>query len=188
MPQRLSHVIGFDDGAFARDHRGDVLIVGAVFAGLRLEGVLAGRVRRDGANATEAIIRMVSSSRFVEHVHAILVQGVAMAGFNVVDLHAVQAALQVPVLAVARRAPDFAAIERALRTRVRGGARKWKLIEELGPMEPMAGVHVQRVGISADKAQRLVSRLAVNGKLPEPLRVAHMIASALTTGQSRRRA
>ncbi|MDH3636981.1 MAG: DUF99 family protein [Gammaproteobacteria bacterium] len=188
MPAHLSHVIGFDDGAFNREHRGDVLIVGAVFAGLRLDGVLTGRVRRDGANATDEINRMVLHSRFAEHLQAVFLQGVAMAGFNVVDLYRVHEALAVPVLAVARRAPDFPAIEHALRTRVRGGARKWKLIERLGPMEPMVGVQVQHVGIPRRDAERLIKRLAINGKLPEPLRVAHMIASALTTGQSRRRA
>ena len=52
MAKRISHVIGFDGAAFARTHRGDVLIVGAVFAGTRLEGVLSGKVRRDGVNAT----------------------------------------------------------------------------------------------------------------------------------------
>ncbi|HEY8076103.1 MAG TPA: DUF99 family protein, partial [Labilithrix sp.] len=44
------NVIGFDDGPFVREHRGDVLLVGVVCAGTRLDGVVAGRVRRDGAD------------------------------------------------------------------------------------------------------------------------------------------
>ena len=35
-----SHVVGFDDAPFARWYRGDVPVVGAVFCGLRLEGVV----------------------------------------------------------------------------------------------------------------------------------------------------
>ena len=49
--RRFSNVVGFDDAPFARSHRGDVKVVGAVYAGLRLDGILVGRVRRDGANA-----------------------------------------------------------------------------------------------------------------------------------------
>lgn len=68
MVKRYSHVIGFDDAPFERAHRGDVMIVGAVFAGMRLEGVLSGKVRRDGANATRVLIDLVRHSRFGAHV------------------------------------------------------------------------------------------------------------------------
>jgi hypothetical protein len=76
---RLSHVVGFDDAPFARAHRGDVLVVGAVYAGARLEGVLAGRVRRDGANATRVIADLVRRSRFRAHLQLVLLQGIAFA-------------------------------------------------------------------------------------------------------------
>ncbi len=188
MSARPSHVIGFDDAPFARTHRGDVLVVGAVYAGDRLEGVLSGKVRRDGVNATRVIVDLVAGSRFGAHVQAVLVQGVAFAGFNVIDLHAVHAALGVPVIAVARHAPDLAAIKRALLARVPGGRRKWALIESLGPMEPVAGVYVQRAGISLARTEELIRRMARHGLLPEPLRTAHLVAGGVTTGESRHRA
>ena len=79
-------------------------------------------------------------------------------------------------------------IKRALLTRVTGGKRKWRLIERLGPMEPLAGVFVQRVGISQDDAAELLRRFAVNSALPEPLRTAHLIAGGVARGESRHRA
>ncbi len=188
MAQRISHVIGFDDAPFERTHRGDVLVVGAVYAGMRLEGVLSGSVRRDGVNSTRVLIDLVSRSRFRAHAQAILLQGIAFAGFNVVDIHKLHAALMIPVIVVARKQPDFAAIRRALLRRVPGGKRKWALIERLGPMEPVAGVYVQRAGISLEKTTALIKHLAVNGLLPEPLRTAHLIAGGVTVGESRHRA
>lgn len=185
---RLSHVIGFDDAPFERADRGDVAVIGAVFAGPRLEGVLSGRVRRDGRNSTRVLIELVRRSRFRAHLQALLLQGIALAGFNVVDIHALHAALGIPVIVVARRRPDLAAIRRALLTRVPGGARKLRLIERAGPMEPLAGVFVQRAGIGAGAAAALIRRLAVHGRLPEPLRTAHLIAGGVTTGESRHRA
>lgn len=188
MPARLSHVIGVDDAPFAREHRGDVPVVGAVFAGLRLEGVISTRVRRDGRNATPAIAAMIRGSRFYAQAHVILLQGIAVAGFNVVDLSALHEALSLPVVVVARRRPNLEAIREALLTHVRGGRRKWALIERAGPMEPVAGVYVQRAGISLEDTGALLSRLSVHGRLPEPLRAAHLIAGGLATGESHGRA
>lgn len=187
MPRRFSHVVGFDDAPFARSHRGDVLVVGAVFAGLRLEGILSTRVRRDGVNSTQRLYAAITRSRFAAHLQVVLLQGIAFAGFNVVDIHALHRALGIPVVVVARRLPELIAIRRALLERVRGGDRKWTLIERAGPMEPMAHVFVQRAGITPADTRNLVARLAVHGVLPEPLRAAHLIAGGVTEGESRHR-
>lgn len=186
--RRLSHVVGFDDAPFAPDHRGDVLVVGAVYTQLRLEGVLSGKVRRDGANATRVLSRLIEGSRFGPHIQAVLLQGIAFGGFNVIDLHALHTSLGRPVIAVARKPPDMDAIRRALLEHVPGGARKWALIERLGPVERAAAVFVQRAGISLEAAASLIARLAVNSNLPEPLRTAHLIAGGIAAGESRHRA
>jgi uncharacterized protein len=185
--RQLSHVIGFDDAPFDRDHRGDVLVVGAVYAGARLDGVLSCKVRRDGTNSTRALAQCVQRSRFYPQLHAVLLQGIAFAGFNVVDLQSLHVALQRPVLVVSRRKPDLAAIRRALLDHVRGGARKWQLIEQAGPMESAAGLFIQRAGLASSEANALLDRLAIHSRLPEPLRTAHLIAGGVTSGESRNR-
>lgn len=208
------NVIGFDDGPFPRQHRGDVLLVGVVCSGTRVDGIVSGRVRRDGANATRAIVDLVRGSQFGEHVQAVLLQGIAVGGFNVVDVQALHEALRLPVLVVTRRKPDLAAVQRALfadvphqRPRVRGATRKWALIERAGAMELLgpsnraerraarSGLRaegpklwVQRVGLSMEQARRLVERTTLHGNIPEPLRVAHLVAGGITTGTSRGRA
>jgi endonuclease V-like protein UPF0215 family len=183
----FSHVVGIDDGSFDKYRQASVPIVGAVFSDLRLEGVLCGRVRTDGANATREIVRMVSESKFAPQLQLVLLQGIALAGFNVIDLHQLHERLAVPVMVVARRQPRLERIRDALLTRVAGGARKWALIEKLGPMEPVVGVFVQRIGLGPREAERVIRKLAVNSNVPEPLRTAHLIAGGMATGQSRGR-
>jgi uncharacterized protein len=178
--QRFSHVVAFDDAPFARSHRGDVTVIGAVFAGLRLDGVLSGRVRRDGANAARVLASMIAESKFVEHLQLVMLQGIAVAGFNVVDVFALHALTSLPVLVVSKRQPDMDAIRDVLLTRVPGGARKWRILERLGPMERCEGVYVQRVGLTPEQCSSIVRRFAVHGREPEPLRTAHLIASAFT--------
>lgn len=182
--KRLSNVIGVDDGPFERSHRGDVPIVGTVLTRTRLDGVLVDRVRRDGANSTERVAAMIRRSPFFDHAQLVMLNGIALAGFNVVDLAALSAELRRPVLVVARKAPDLRAIERALFTRVRGGARKWRLIQEAGPMEPVEGVWVQRAGVTLASAAQVLRDSRVQGWIPEPLRIAHLIAGALVRGVS----
>jgi endonuclease V-like protein UPF0215 family len=185
--RRFSHVLGFDDAPFARKHRGDVSVIGVVFAGDRLEGVLRGKVRRDGRNATTELARLCAGSRFRGHLRLVMLQGIALAGFNVVDLQALHASLSLPVLVVARHRPDLRAIRAALLGRVRGGERKWRLVERAGPMEPCAGVWVQRAGLTLEEAEAAVRDSARHGLLPEPLRAAHLIAGGVTLGESRGR-
>lgn len=187
MASSITHVIGFDDAPFPRSHRGDVAVVGAAFAGMRLEGVLIGKVRRDGANATRSLLRLVAQSRFAAHNQLLMLQGIALAGFNVVDIHALSAALAMPVLVVARRQANLAGIKKALLESVPGGRRKWRLIEKAGTIEHVAGVYVQRAGIGLAAAQRVIERFAVNSAVPEPLRTAHLIAGSLAGGRSRQR-
>jgi endonuclease V-like protein UPF0215 family len=189
MGRGFSYVVGFDDAPFDREHRGDVALVGAVFNGARLEGVLRGRVRRDGANATRELIRLICESRFRSSLQAVLLQGVTLAGFNVVDVEALSERTGLPVVAVCRKKPDLGRVRRALLTRVPGGRRKWRLIEKLRPAEALDRVFVQRAGVSAPQAAALVRRFAINSDLPEPLRTAHLIAGALAaSGESRHRA
>lgn len=184
----FSHTVGFDDAPFAPGHRGDVAVVGAVFAGLRLEGVLHGRVRRDGANATARLAGLVRGSKFARQLQLVLLQGIALAGFNVVDIHALHEALGIPVLVVTRRRPRLAKIRRALlEGQIPGGGRKWRLIERLPPVEPAGGVYVQRAGLTSPEARAVVDALAAHGHVPEPIRAAHLIAGALGRGESRGR-
>jgi endonuclease V-like protein UPF0215 family len=186
--RRFAHAIGFDDAPFARSTRGDVLVVGAVYAGDRLEGVLAGKVRRDGANATDVLAALVRGSRFRAHLQIVFLQGIAFAGFNVVDLAALHAATGLPVLVVVRKRPDIERIRRALLRHVAGGGRKWRLIEAAGPVEQVGAVYVQRAGLTLVEAGGALALHCTSGNLPEPLRSAHLIAGGITAGESRHRA
>jgi endonuclease V-like protein UPF0215 family len=185
-PRTLSHVLAFDDAPFERAHRGDVLVVGAAFAGLRIEGIVSTKVRRDGVNSTRALAEVVSGCKF--HPHVVLLNGIALAGFNVVDIHRLHDATGVPVVVVMRRLPRLEKVRRALLDRTPGGARKWRLVEQAGPPEPASGVFVQRAGLDLPIVAQLVRTLAVNGSIPEPLRLAHLVAGGVVSGESRGRA
>jgi hypothetical protein len=163
------------------------MVVGTVFTGLKLTGVVTGEVEKDGTDATETLAQLVAGSRFADHIQLVMLQGIALAGFNVVDVDELHALLGLPVLVVSRRLPNLASIRQALLTQVREGAQKWALIEKLDQPEPAGKVYIQRVGLTSAEAALVVERFAVHSYIPEPLRIAHLIAGAVARGQSRGR-
>ena len=182
-----THIIGIDDAPFPKNHRGDVTVIGSIFTGQRLDGVLCGKVRRDGANATERLIRLIRQSRFHDHLQLVMLQGIALAGFNVIDIRRLNRQLGLPVLVVCRKRPDLEAIVRALLEKVPGGRRKWCLIEEAGAMEAAAGVYIQRAGIDLESAVSVIKQTAIHSVIPEPLRTSHIIARGLSGSGGRHR-
>jgi endonuclease V-like protein UPF0215 family len=117
----------------------------------------------------------------------VMLQGITLAGFNVVDVLTLHQRLGLPVLVVARRLPDLDSVRHALLTQIPQGDKKWNLIERLGPLEPAGQVYIQRVGLTLPAAREVVQRFAIHSHLPEPLRTAHLIAGAIAEGQSRGR-
>jgi endonuclease V-like protein UPF0215 family len=182
---RLSNVVGFDDAPFQRDHRGSVPIIGSVYADLRFDGVLMGEIEKDGFDAAGKIADIVRCSRFAGHIRLIMLQGIALGGFNVVDVFELHHRLCIPVMIVARKRPDMAAVKNALVSHIDQGRKKWEIIERLGPMEPAGNVYIQRVGMSETQALAVLNRFCIHGNIPEPIRSAHLIATALVNGQSR---
>lgn len=183
--KRFSNVIGFDDAPFPPDWGGKVKVVGAVFANLRFDGVIIGEIEKDGTDAAQVLAELVARSKFAEHVQLVMLQGITLGGFNVVDVFYLSRQLGRPVMVISRKSADMESIRRALTTLIPGGKKKWAIIEKLGPMEPVGKVYMQRVGIAAKQAASVIKHFAIHSLIPEPIRTAHLIAGAIGEGQSR---
>lgn len=186
--KRYTNLIAFDDAPFPHHQAGTVKIVGTVYANQRLDGVLIGEVTKDGDDASDEIIRLVGESKFAQHVQLIMLQGITLAGFNVVDVFKLNEQLHVPILIVSRRQPDMKATRQALLEKISNGAQKWAIIERLGAMRQFDHVYTQSVGLKAEEIAATIRQFTQHGHIPEPIRVAHLIAGALAQGISQGRA
>ena len=186
-PGRSIRASGFDDAPFERGRRGDVGLAGVVCAGTRFEGLVWGRVRQDGWNAGTEIARLLRGGKFLPQVHLVLLDGIAFGGLNVVDLEALARALGRPCAAVMRRAPDLPAMERAIR-RLPRPDRRLALLSSAGPIHHRPPFWFQVRGADPDATARALARLTDRGAVPEPLRLAHLVATAIARGESGRRA
>jgi uncharacterized protein len=184
--RRLSNVIGFDDAPHVRGVAGKVGLIGCVCSGPRLDIVVRDFVEKDGVDATAVMARLVRD-KDLTHVRGVMLQGITVAGFNVVDIHRLSETLEMPVLVVTRKNPRLELIFKAV-MRVDGWEAKRALMEAAGTPEPIGDVWVQRAGLSLEEAAGMLERTTQHGVIPEPLRLAHIIAGGTTTGKSRGRA
>ncbi len=175
-------IAGVDDGAFVRTDRFAPIAAVVLTLPDRLEAARLSRVRVDGRDGTARVVALVRATQDPEGLRALLVDGPVVGGFNVLDLDAIHKALGLPVVAVTRRRPEFARIRRALEKWFPRTAeeryrllRRHRLLRVPTPGEPLWAA---ASGCPGQDAVALVRRTMVRGYWPEPLRVAHLIASA----------
>lgn len=183
-------VLGVDDAPFDFDDE-SVLTVGTVMRGpTYLEAVLTTEVTVDGTDATDRLAEAIGASRQRPTLHAVLLDGIALGGFNVVDLERLHEAVGVPVVTVTRDRPDLDAMRSTLEDKFDDGEARWRLVER-GELFPVPTdhdpVHVKAVGIDEAATAELVAAFTVRGRIPEPIRVAHLIAAGVVRGRSRGR-
>ncbi len=184
---RLLRAVGFDDAPFPHRQGAAVQVAGVVCCGTRFEGLVWGRVRRDGWNATGELVRMLEGGKFLPQIHLVLLDGVAFGGLNLVDLPSLAERLGKPVIAVMRRPPDLAAMEAAIR-KLPGAERRLQVLRRAGPIHQRAPFVFQAHGLSPEQAYDALERLTDTGHVPEALRLAHLIGAAVVNGVSGRRA
>lgn len=181
-------ILGIDDGPFVFDQK-DVVVVGAL---LRLPGYLEAVMRTtinvDGTDSTTVLIKMVLTSRYKDQIKLILIDGIALGGFNVIDIVELHNKTGVPVATVTREIPDMGRIESALRGHFSDWEGRLKLISQrpltVFPTK-FKPLYVSSVGIEESELWQLLGSCTVRGALPEPLRVAHLIATAIGLGESK---
>ncbi len=174
-----------DDGQFVPHVPGQVLVVGVVFrGGYWLDGVMHTKIGVDGFDATDKIASMITDSPHFKQLRVVMLNGITFAGFNVVDIKALNKAANLPVITVTRDKPDLEEIHEALQN-LPQSEQRWKLVLDAGEPSPFSTrnaketVYVQTAGISMGDAEKIVRLTSTRSSIPEPLRVAHLIASGI---------
>ncbi len=178
-------MIGIDDGKFTSKTKGSALIVGVVFrGGSSIEGVMHTRIIIDGLDATEKLALMINNSPHRKQLRLVMLNGITFGGFNVVDIQKLYLATKIPILVLIREKPDLNCIREALKN-LEKAEERWGMILEAGKIYEMMNkgktVYLETAGISFEDAEKIVALTSTRSSLPEPLRVAHIIASGVSS-------
>lgn len=185
-------ILGFDDGPFDFDTK-SVIVVGAISRGGKYtDGILKTDVRVDGTDATEKIARLINKSRHKRQLRVVMFDGITLGGFNIVDLKKLHELTELPIIAINRKIPDLKKVRSALR-RFKDYKKRWQMIENAGVIKECRlknkkKVYYQNVGIDDDEAEDVILLSSTRSDIPEPLRIAHLIATGVIKGESAGRA
>jgi len=182
-------ILGIDDGYFDKFKDKECLLVGVVMRGAyQIDGVLSEKIEIDGWNATEKIIKMVKKTGHYHQLRIIMLNGVTFGGFNVVDIQKVYEETKLTVIVVIRKNTNLEEFKKAL-MHLNDWEERWKIIEKIEKPKPVltkyGTTYYQKVGISDEEAKKIIKNTAINSRIPEPVRVAHLIAMGVTLGYSR---
>jgi len=182
-------ILGVDDAPFDLYNDKTALLIGTIFRGGKwLDGVLKTEVEIDGTDATEKIADMVNKTRHKD-LRIIMLDGLSFGGFNLVNIGELFRRTNLPVIVIVRQMPDFESIKKALKN-LKNREFYHHCIEEAGkPLKvetkPGRSIYIQIRGLKFSDAERIVKISSTRSLIPEPIRVAHLIASGIVLGESR---
>jgi hypothetical protein len=186
MKQQI-RILGIDDSPFKFKDEKATVVGALVRAPNYLEGLMRTEVTVDGTDATERLVEMISRSRYKDQVKLVMIDGIALAGFNVIDIESLHSSLRVPVVTVTRDRPDLEKMKAALMKYFDDWRQRYSLItrSELVEIETEhKPVYACGAGVGPEELAQLVRMSTVRGSIPEPIRIAHLVSAAFVRGES----
>lgn len=184
-------ILGIDDAPFDKTDD-ECLIVGTVFrGGLFLDGLLSCKVKVDGNDATKKLIHLINKSKHKAQLKVVMLDGIAVAGFNVINIKELNEKTKLPVIVIIKYLPNLPSIKKALQ-KFPDSEEKWTYILNAGKIYETkvhnSKIYFQIAGISEENANKIIKLSSTRSTQPEPIRVSHLIASGIIKGESRGRA
>jgi len=183
---REFRVVGVEDGGFSKGPRDygtqKALFVCVLLRGIWIDDFQADKITVDGLDATEKLIFMLRRWSF----DAVMLAGVSFAGFNLVDPTFVSEEFNKSVIVISRTKPSNIAVKNALRQHFEDWRIRWGVFEKLGPVWEVVSmpneppVYVEVIGAELDWASKLIRATSACCRIPEPIRVARLVARGLT--------
>ena len=178
-------ILGVEDGrfdAFNRKALGRTLFCGVVMKGDIILEVIHTEIRVDGLDATDKLRSMM---RGIE-IEAVILGGITFGGFNIINPWVIHAETGVPIIVYLGVRPDNDAVLAALRKHFPDWESRWEIIEGLGEIHSTRvfqedpGIYFEAIGCDPEWAEGVLKASAMISRIPEPLRVAGLVARGIT--------
>ncbi|MHA2288977.1 MAG: endonuclease dU [Promethearchaeota archaeon] len=179
--------IGFDDAKFNFNLGSKTTdLIGVICQGTRMVGMVKNKILIDGDDATEVLIELTKQNE--KHIQYIITDTITFGGFNLIDLEKVYSIIKKPIIAVTERLVDLEAVRKAV---VKKFPNKYEVklqkIVNAGDLYETsiktAGgpskVYFHSKGIQFAEVDLLLHKICIDSKIPEPVRLAHIIGTAL---------
>lgn len=181
---------GIDDGPFppkTPKKHSYAPLVAAQLRGPRLTRLVTGWITVDGLDGTkraEVLLEKIPKK-------PVLLSGVTFGGFNLIDPVRIYSRFRVPTIIVVGSRPNNRSVKRALVKHFPDWRERWEIIRSLGPLRRVRivpaepPIFYEALGCSGNEAKRILIGNAWVSRVPEPIRVAGLVARGLF-GETRR--
>jgi uncharacterized protein len=147
-----------------------------------IDGFVFGKATLEGDDATKEILSMYEKLNRPD-ISYLLISGIIIAMYNIVDLKKISETLNLPVIGVTYQ--ESKGIEDAIKHHFPDSFEsKLKEYNELGAREEIIldtsyKVYIRKEGCTLSDVTHLLNELTLQGSFPEPLRVAQILAKTL---------
>lgn len=147
-----------------------------------IDGFVLGIATLEGNDATDTILSMYKKLNRPD-ISYLLISGIIISMYNIVDLKKISETLGIPVIGVTYQESE--GIEEAIKHHFRDSYEsKLKAYKELKDREKITlhtsyDVYIRKERCITSDVQRLLDDLTLQGSFPEPLRVAQLLAKTL---------
>ena len=149
---------------------------------LVIDGFVFGSATISGDDATDEILKMYERLGRPD-ISYLLISGIIISMYNMIDIQRIHQTLEIPIIGVTYE--DSQGIQDAIKHHFpENYESKIKEYEKLGERKKISlhtsyDVFVRNEGCTIDEVKHLLDELTLQGSLPEPLRVAQLLAKTL---------
>ncbi len=159
------------------------ILAGVVMRGdLRIDGVALTTITLGGMDATEGIIRIYKTLNRRD-INVIIIGGAVVSLFNIIDLEKIHTELTTPVISVTYQPSP--GLEEHLRARYPERLTAYQKLGEREELKLKNGhtVFTRYQGLTKNETKTVLNRFTREGKRPEPVLAARLIARAVLTSK-----
>ncbi len=185
--KRGLRILGIDDGPFKRGGYGKTVLVGVLIKfNSYVEGITIRKIDIDGMDVNDQILSMFNG-RFNKEINFIMTNGITFGGFNIMDISLIHKETKIPVISIVRKKPDIVSMESAIIKHFKDSEYRISLIKKSYPEEFIFSrkkLYVNYAGLDYNEVKGIIEKTTIIGNIPEPIRLAHILATAIIKGES----
>jgi uncharacterized protein len=157
---------------------------------LIIDGFGIGTLQVSGSDATEAIISLFKRMKRND-INVVLLSGSVLSLYNIVDVDFLFNEIRTPILALTfKKSKSDLARNINAKFEPKVAKSKIKLLEKLGTPQRVKlntnyPIFVRSAGVTTLESEKILDKFTLQGAIPEPIRVARLLAKAVSLGSKR---
>ena len=190
--------MAFDDGPHLKsdlahfnqnfDKISNIPLIGVVCRGIQLLNVSKGSIQVDGIDSTKEILKMYESNPYKNEIRLIMIDSPTLGGFNPPNPFEIYEMTRIPIILLPDKKPK-SVISDVYSKVFPEREEQIEVLKKLPPLESLIlsinqdpnisrEIFFHAIGISKNEIVDLLNYLSEFSAIPEPLRLAHIIASS----------